>query len=375
MAAKLEDSNMAAYGGQDHKDAKMKKAQAEKAYRGAGATEGIEVWRVENFGVKKITDAKLHGKFFGGDSYIVLNSYRKTSESKKLDYNVHFWLGALSTQDERGTAALKTVELDDLLGDLPVQYRECEGHESIAFLALFGGSITVMAGGIAGAFNLVKPTEYPPRLMHFKGQKRIRITEVACECASLNAGDVFLLDMGLELIQWNGVSSGARERRAAMSNIVAIREERNGRPTHRVLDGEEDDETFWKVLGGKGEIAPATSDAKVTRPPQTLHRVSDETGALTVTLVATGKREMKMDLLDQNDVFIADLGTIIYVWVGSGANKSERRNAMSVATKFLEQSGRPLHTPISRVCSGGESESFKVIMGAGKANSRMSLVF
>jgi hypothetical protein len=375
MAAKLEDSNMANYGGKDHQDLKLAKAQAEKEYEGAGSVEGLEIWRVENFGVKKITDRKLHGKFFGGDSYIVLNSYRKSSDSKKLDYNVHFWLGANSTQDERGTAALKTIELDDLLGDLPVQYRECQGHESVAFLKLFGGAITVMKGGIAGAFNIVKPKTYTPRLMQFKGQKRIRVSEVPLACSSLNMGDVFLLDAGLQLIQWNGPGSGARERRSAMEYIVKVKDERLGRATHTVLDGKEEHEFFWKTLGGMGEIAPATPDTKITRPKPTLHQVSDSTGELKVTQVASGKREMKAFQLDEDDVFIADMGTILYVWVGSGANRAERRNAMRVASQFLERDGRPAHTPISRVCSGRESNAFLTVMGRGKPGSRASAVF
>ena len=40
-------------------------------------------------------------------------------------------------QDEYGTAAYKTVELDTLLDDKAVQHREVMDHESAEFLKLF----------------------------------------------------------------------------------------------------------------------------------------------------------------------------------------------------------------------------------------------
>jgi gelsolin len=352
---KLEDSNIAGYGSKDHKDLKVSAAKTEAAWKGAGQKPGLEIWRIEKFQVAHWPKDK-YGSFFAGDSYIVLNTY-KNPGSDALRYNVHFWLGAETSQDEMGTAAYKTVELDDLLGDLPVQYREVQGHESKEFLDLFK-KFTILKGGIDSAFNHIKPTEYKPRLMHFKGNKETcRVTETDLKASSLNDGDSFLLDLGLELIIWNGKTAGIHEKRKAQALTEALRDERNGKPVVKILDGLEDSDVFWKTLGGKpSSIAPATSDDIKVDNTKILFQLSDATGELKITEVAKGT--VKKSQLKSDDVFILDIGHTVYAWIGKGTTKKERAGAIKYATDYLKNKGRPAWTPVSRVLEGAEPAAF-----------------
>ena len=61
-----------------------------------------------------------------------MNTYKNEGE-EDFEYDIHFWIGNESTQDEYGTAAYKTVELDTLLEDKPVQHREVMENESEQF--------------------------------------------------------------------------------------------------------------------------------------------------------------------------------------------------------------------------------------------------
>lgn len=60
---------------------------------------------------------------------------RKSGSS--FSYDIHYWLGKESSQDEQGAAAIYTTQMDDHLGSVAVQHREVQGHESETFRSYF----------------------------------------------------------------------------------------------------------------------------------------------------------------------------------------------------------------------------------------------
>lgn len=353
VQAKLEDSNVANIGSDEDKAARKGAAQTEDAWKGAGKKPGVEVWRIEKFTVQHWPEEE-YGNFFAGDSYIVLYTYQKRNPetgklTDKLLHNVHFWLGGETTQDEAGTAAYKTVELDDLLDGLPVQYREVMGCETAKFHKLFK-KIHIMAGGIESGFKHVEAASYTARLLHVKGKESIRMMQVPLKLDSLNEGDVFILDSGLELWQWNGKNSSHHERKAANETIATIKTQRGSKPSSTILDHLEDDEKFWNYFGGKPEkFNPASSDEGVERATKLL-QVRRKAKTTTFKCLATGAVEQKH--LTSKGVFILDVGYQIYVWIGKFAAHSEKKEAMATATDYLAQNNYSVATPIVRVVEG-----------------------
>jgi gelsolin len=338
------------------KKVKQAAADTEPAWNNAGKEVGIQVWRMEKFKVKTVAKADV-GTFYSGDSYIILHTYKAPPPSDALRWNVHFWLGAHTTQDEAGTAAYKTVELDDKLRGAPVQYREVQGYESEDFAKLFPNGIKILAGGVETGFTHVKPEEYKPRLLHIKGTKKsIAAVEVPLTGASLNEGDAFILDNGLQVYQWSGKSAGIFEKNKAATLARAIDEERAGKATVHVFAQGADGDFPWALLGGKPATIAAGTPDSAPNFVKKLFKVSDSSGPVKITKVDEGS--IQKSHLKDDDVFIFDAGSVVYVWVGTKANDNEKKHALGFAQTYLAQEKRPAHLPIVRIFSGGENETF-----------------
>jgi gelsolin len=358
---KLEDSNIANIGSDLDKKIRQAAAGTEKAWTNAGKEIGLQIWRIEKFTVQHVPK-DTYGTFYSGDSYIILNTYKK-KDSPKIRWDVHFWLGKFTTQDEAGTAAYKTVELDDLLGGEPVQHREVQGHESDLFLSYFKNEIKILEGGVDSGFRHVEPEKYTPRLLHLKGKKKVRVTQVDKSHKALNSGDVFVLDCGLQIYQFNGSKAGPQEKMKGAQLTRALVDERKGLPKIQVLEeGGKDLGDFWKALGGMGPVMSAEEggdDAEHEKGSEKkLFRLSDASGKLEFTEVSKGPM-VKRSQLDSSDVFILDTGAEVFAWIGKGASVQEKKKAMSFAQDYLTKFKRPLFMPIARILEGGENEVFE----------------
>ncbi|MBN3284289.1 ADSV protein, partial [Polyodon spathula] len=334
-----------------------------KEFEKAGKVPGLQIWRIENMELVPVPDS-LQGNFFVGDAYLVLYTMK---QKEACFYNLHFWLGKECTQDESTSAAIFTVQMDDYLGGKPVQYRELQGYESTAFTGYFKGGIKYKAGGVASGFQHVVTNDLSAkRLLHVKGRRVVRATEVPLSWSSFNKGDCFIVDLGAVVYQWCGSKCNKFERLKAAQVAAGIRDnERNGRAQLIVVEEGHESEEMKKVLGRK-PVLPEGDDSDdeaadiSNRKLAKLYMVSDESGTMQVTLVSE-ENPFNQSLLLSEECFILDNGTNrnIFVWKGKNANPDERKTAMKTAEGFLKQMGYPPNTQIQVLPEGGETPIFK----------------
>ncbi|MBN3308433.1 VILI protein, partial [Amia calva] len=329
---------------------------------------------------------KSYGNFFEGDSYMILYTHKT---STKFTYDIHFWLGKATTQDEQGAAAIYTTQMDEHLGGAAVQHREVQGEESNTFKGYFKGGLIYKRGGVASGMKHVETNVYDvKRLLHVKGKKQVVAGEVEMSWKSFNKGDVFLLDLGNLIVQWNGPESNRMERLKGMNLAKDIRDrERGGRAQVAVVEGEKEEASkdlmnlMKQVLGERKEIKAAIKDEVVDQKLKTavkLFHISDAEGNLVVKEV--GVQPLTQDLLSQEDCYLLDQGGIrIYVWKGKKASKTERTESLEKALAYIKAKGYPNSTYIETVNDGAESSVFKQLfqkwtvkgqtVGLGKTHS------
>ncbi|KAJ4361513.1 hypothetical protein N0V95_001765 [Ascochyta clinopodiicola] len=356
----------------DHK-VKFQSAANEPAWNNGtiGNQAGLFVWRIEDFEVVPWPREKT-GSFHEGDSYIVLHTEQVKGDAEThLIHDIFFWLGRATTQDEAGTAAYKTVELDEFLRGSATQHRELQTSPSDAFSALFP-RMKILRGGVRSGFTHVETNDEPQHtdtlLRVFKhpsptaGRDAVRVHEVEPTWHSLDEGDVFVLDKGDKIFVWQGRKCSPMEKLKAAQVVqdltiakhvdveVLSQEEARSKIIVDCLGGQDLD------FGTRFECARPISAAS-ERDVKKLFRLSDAGGELTFDLVKQGNGIGKEDL-DSDDVFLLDVGKSLWVWEGSGASRAERSMWLKVAQRYLGMQPDAKDSNVAKVKQGNEGKYF-----------------
>ncbi|KAG1364135.1 villin-3 [Cocos nucifera] len=299
-----------------------------------------------------------YGKFFTGDAYVVLKTTALKNGS--LHHDIHYWLGKDTSQDEAGTAAIKTVELDAALGGRAVQYREVQGHETEKFLSYFKPCIIPQEGGVASGFRHTEfnEREHVIRLFVCRGK---HVVHVPFARSSLNHDDIFILDTKSKIFQFNGANSSIQERAKALEVVQYIKGAyHDGKcEVAAVEDGKlmADAEAgeFWGFFGGFAPLPrkAASEDAR-----------NGEAFSTKLFCVAKGQTvpieadSLIRELLDTNKCYLLDCGAEIYMWMGRNTSLGERKRASAAAEELLRDSSqRKAH--VIRIIEGFETVKFR----------------
>ncbi|KAK9987458.1 hypothetical protein SO802_032409 [Lithocarpus litseifolius] len=333
-------------------------AKLDPAFQGAGQRVGTEIWRIENFQPVPLPKSE-YGKFYVGDCYIVLQTAQGKGGAYTLD--IHFWIGKDSSQDESGTAALKTVELDAVLGGRAVQHREIQGYESDKFLSYFKPCIIPLEGGVASGFKTPEEEVFETRLYVCRGKRVVRMKQVPFARSSLNHDDVFILDTQNKIYQFNGANSNIQERAKALEVIQFLKEKYHvGTCDVAIvddgkLDTESDSGEFWVLFGGFAPIGKKVTSEDDIIPEATPAKIY----SITDGQVKIVESELSKSLLENNKCYLLDCGAEVFVWIGRVTQVEERKAAVQVAEEFLTSQNRPKSTRITRLIQGYETRSFK----------------
>lgn len=382
------DSNVALVNSDiDHK-VKHQSASTEPAWNNGmiGSEPGLFIWRIEDFQVVPWPKEK-YGAFHEGDSYIVLKSDRikknandqgSEEENDKLVHDIFFWLGSHTTQDEAGTAAYKTVELDEFLHGTATQHRELQSLPSDAFSALFP-RLKILRGGVRSGFTHVETNEEPVHvdtlLRIFKhpsagaGRDSILVHEVEPVWQSLDEDDVFVLDKGDKIFVWQGKHCAPMEKlkAAQVVNDMTIAKHVE---VEVLSQAEARSKVVVDYLGG-GDINPLETTFKAPRPissatereAKKLFRLSDSDGELSFSLTKEGNGIGIADL-DGQDVFLLDVGKTVWVWEGKGASRAEKAMWLKVVQRYVAQQGDAAGVSFAKVSQGNEGRAFVTALQA-----------
>uniref|UniRef100_A0A8C9HFZ3 Villin like n=1 Tax=Piliocolobus tephrosceles TaxID=591936 RepID=A0A8C9HFZ3_9PRIM len=276
-----------------------------------------------------------YGNFFEEHCYVILHVPQSPKATQGASSDLHYWVGKQAGAEAQGTAAAFQQRLQEELGGQTVLHCEAQAHESDCFCSYFRPGIIYRKGGLASDLKHVETNFFNiQRLLHIKGRKHMSATEVELSWNSFNKGDIFLLDLGKMMIQWNGPKTSISEKARGLALTYSLRDrERGGRAQIGVVDDEAKAPDLMQimeaVLGRRvGSLRAATPSKDINQLQKAsvrLYHVYEKGKDLVVVELATPP--LTQDLLQEEG--------------------------------FIQAKGYPTYTNVEVLNDGAESAAFK----------------
>jgi len=202
------------------------------------------------------------------------------------------------------------------------------------------------------------------RLIRISGKgKGITMSNVTAEADSLCNNEVFILDTGPVVYQWDGETAGIFLKNKANWYLKMLRDERQGKFKLILLQHDETNDDFYNILGGKPQQLRAVDENEGWSP--ILYRVTmTKKGKLKFTEVASGVGNVLPTHLVTKGVFLYDLGFEIALWEGKQAFKGVRDHIMLHGTEtYKSQFDRSPDILETRFKEGGLNPVFNAFIG------------
>lgn len=165
-----------------------------------------------------------------------------------------------------------------------------------------------------------------------------RAVQVKEQSSSLSSGDCFILETPEQLYLWlgKGCSGDERDFTHKIRKSSGMKFQSKNQEPELITEGAEPAE-FWKALGTTSEDGP-TSYAKVEvedtpEADPRLFQCSDARGYFWAEEIF----DFDQADLVEDDVMLLDTWREVFVWIGNGAKDNERREAMELAKKYVDE--------------------------------------
>ncbi|KAL4590038.1 hypothetical protein LXL04_002956 [Taraxacum kok-saghyz] len=353
----------------------------------------LQVWRVDGK-VKTLLPDTEQSKFYTGDCYIFQYTYSGDEQEECL---MGTWFGKQSVEEDRNSAMTQITKMLESVKFLATQARVYEGDEPFLFYAIFQ-SFMVLKGGLSHGYKnhisekgLPDDTYKEDGIALFRvqgsGPENMQSIQVEPVAASLNSSYCYIMHKDVLVFMWNGSQTTTEDHELSERQLDLIKPDMQTR-NHK--EGSES-EQFWEILGGKTEYPTQKILSTAETDPHlfscTLAKGSNNIphalsffffffpkNLLTSGLFSSSSRRrvkgmylyeiynFKQDDLLTEDVYIIDIRSSIFLWIGQQVPPKTKTQALPIGDKFLVRDIRleklSLQTPTFVITEGSEPPFF-----------------